>query len=715
MKTNNAKNTGPGFFTREIHLEIPLSQCVFMEREVQFPWKEHRFATPLHRLLPNLDKPALPLEIFKKFFPGALSACLHVKRLSGEINLYSAEIKGPAKKQFTTCLSRLNTLAKELQPQVEKGTLLYHNIEEQLRRRGFILEDNHIHDFMETFTRSFPPWDKAVSYNVPPDKLRFYPTGLGFLYENRLLMIDEDQLPFPYFQVPPAMKDLLTQGMVFKVHFTHFRQWDRAARQLRSGTVVREVETGMDQAGIDAFLEQMEKLERLTTSLENCIYQQTLTFEKAKEHMEQEGFEQTNFDIHQRLTRLTLQLPPARTTIRAALPLSKLSYTPGDVVFPYTGESIKDGPVKDEAIQIKPEQWPFETGPAVELHKNSFSGEVRVRMVQMDRLRWDMNTRATAADLISRETVEVNISQVHIDAFKSFRLNHLCNHINNGIKANSIDMDFTAALLKEWGLDTGHEEVGKGIAETVEPWGTENNYRILLKDIIYRQDEIEVPEEPGKSLILSTRTLRLKSSPLMDAIKEIFEGEIQLKVTREIRFLWENKENRLIISRKGPRVVFSIDDETLKRLQKIKTLYVELRETMGRVKALDFLLRGPGRSERVNLEDRELGRRGYDIECIRILEEMSEDVYLTDRDVWFRVKDRVVWERPDEKGATYVFLWPTEPLPIFIGGLWGMRLIDVQRSRDLGYIGRVIHNPDVVSRWEENLKNCLRKKPKSGA
>ena len=97
----------------------------------------------------------------------------------------------------------------------------------------------------------------------------------------------------------------------------------------------------------------------------------------------------------------------------------------------------------------------------------------------------------------------------------------------------------------------------------------------------------------------------------------------------------------------------------------------------------------------------------YDRECIGLLQEMAEKVFVTGQDLWFRIGRCLVWERPIFAAATYIFRWPQEDLKLFIARIWISELKDIRRKKEeCGYVTRVMHKD--VDGWKSNLERGIR-------
>jgi hypothetical protein len=122
-------------------------------------------------------------------------------------------------------------------------------------------------------------------------------------------------------------------------------------------------------------------------------------------------------------------------------------------------------------------------------------------------------------------------------------------------------------------------------------------------------------------------------------------------------------------------------------------------------------------------------KKYYDPECIRFLEEIIEklkgQIYMTSIDLWFRIGDILIWERPESKPqktneeakkshATYIFKWPEpeQPLDIFIAIIWSYKF-DYNRKKysKTGCIKTINHTyEDKLKGWKSKLIDIILKK-----
>jgi hypothetical protein len=353
---------------------------------------------------------------------------------------------------------------------------------------------------------------------------------------------------------------------------------------------------------------------------------------------------------------------------------------------------------------------------------------------------------------ISREVKDIDISPGIPRIFRTMRTQFIIESIKGQINDASISLDAVKKLLEEWGLNLKHQEMAYELVSNIAPWTEEKDFNVPLKEIIYYDDGIVVPTE-DQNMRISAKNLSFETNQLLENIKQTFEGYIKIHVYQSLQFLWDEEKEQLTIERKkAVKIKMSMDEETVNRLKKIYWLYIEkgveistdrslldqykempdesppkteepeLVETVtadhsietqttedtGQNKGESFMDL-PRPVEQVPLS--ELTNKDYDAKCIHILEKMADQIYMTTQDLWFRINDRLVWERPEKDSATHIFQWPEEDLEFFVGKIWIADLREIREDKEeTGYVTRVNHTPDDASRWERYLKRAIKKK-----
>jgi hypothetical protein len=280
-----------------------------------------------------------------------------------------------------------------------------------------------------------------------------------------------------------------------------------------------------------------------------------------------------------------------------------------------------------------------------------------------------------------------------------------------------------------------HEETAQHVIAAIPPWTVEKDVNVPLKDVIYRDDEILVPIE-GENMKIPGRNLPVKTDHQVEDFKHSIEGHINIHIYRPFQFVWDRADRQLAFDKKrAVKIKINIDEEAREQFKRVCWVYIEMgaeitssgssenqsQQSGDEAPAADVEAAFPAQNQKEDILDlprpidkipfSELTARGYDAQFIRVLEEMADKTYITSKDLWFRINDRLIWERPDFRKATYIFEWPEEELEFFIAKIWASGLQDLRKDKEgSGYIGRVNHTPRDVTRWETNLNKILKKK-----
>jgi hypothetical protein len=395
-------------------------------------------------------------------------------------------------------------------------------------------------------------------------------------------------------------------------------------------------------------------------------------------------------------------------------------------------------------------------GPALERIKNNFTGDITFHIETSYLHRWDTGQGQLQIGQISREVKDIEMSPNIPRIFKSLRSQFIIESIKELINDASISVDSVKNLLEDWGLNLKHQEIAYELVSTIAPWTKEKDIKVPLKDVTYHDDGIVVPAA-DQNIRISAKNLSFDTNQLLENIKQTFEGNIKIHVYQSLQFVWDEEKKQLTIERKkSVKIKMSMDDETINRLKKIYWLYIEkgveidtdstildqyeypADETLLIAEEPEVVVTGaaddslevartteePGQKKEKSFIDlprpvdqvplSELTNKDYDAKCIHILEKMADQIYMTTQDLWFRVGDRLIWERPEKDSKTYIFEWPEEDLEFFVGKIWAADLREIRENKEeTGYITRVNHTPDEVSRWERYLKRAIKKKLKN--
>ena len=266
------------------------------------------------------------------------------------------------------------------------------------------------------------------------------------------------------------------------------------------------------------------------------------------------------------------------------------------------------------------------------------------------------------------------------------------------------------SMLKELGIDLNKKEVRNQIVCDVCSLTQKKHAVVPLKDVAYSDDGILISVD-GDKVEIPTELLPFQPNSIMESVKSIFIGDLEAFLDKKFHFSLGSASNPIKIE--GEYILrkpIQVDAASLQAFEKI----AELRREKG-VESARIVVTGVfgvcntgeirGRKE---IPAKFLFRKKYPRKCPEILIDMAESCYGSDKDLWFKVGDILVWEEPKYSKATYIFDWPDEPLQIFIFKVWLSSLQDVRSGLEFGYVNRVNHVPNVDD-WEKNLLDKMKK------
>lgn len=593
---------------------------------------------------------------------------------------------------------------------------------------------------------------KKKKLKIPLSELFYHTPDIGIsFYWNQL------QILIPYHRLPikASLGSLLEE---FKTSFqgkgaiTIFLECNRLT------FFIEITEVKINKNVIRLFKDFISRIEGIVKQIKSLVEQQSLNLEKTQIVLYQNGFQFDDDKVHRILVKIINLLPPRKTVEKLAFPLSHLNYHSNGIRFFN----------KDTQFEVEKKKLPVEVGPAMERIKSNFTGDITFHIETTYLHRWDTDRELLQIGQISREVKDIEVNPNIPEGFKSMRNQLIIDSINGLIENVSISMDSVKSLLEDWGLNLKNQEIAYQLISTIAPWPEEKNIKVALRDITYQNEGIVVPIE-GQNIRISAKNLSFDTDQLLENIKQTFEGYIKIHVYQSLQFQWdEEKEQLAIEKKKSVKVKISMDDETIKKIKKIYWLYIDKGIEIGpdsmipdqyeypgdeppgdipeadrkadkKEAAVEEEITGdvekpgfeekkeekevlPG-SEEYSLDlprpidqvpDSELETKGYDAACIRLLEKMADTIYMTSHDLWFRIGNRLIWERPEKDTRTYIFEWPEEDLEFFVGKIWASELIEIREEKEeTGYITRVKHTPGEISRWKRNLNRALKKKIKN--
>jgi len=593
---------------------------------------------------------------------------------------------------------------------------------------------------------------KRIKLNIPLKGISFHESEIGFSFKwNRLRLL----LPYHRLPITASLGPILEE---FKTAFDGSVSIFLEGNRFNFKSEVTEVMVSEDV--IHQFSQLTSRIEDVIKQIESLAEQERLTFEKSQIILYQKGFQFDDSRVHRILLRIIDWLPPRKIVEKVSFPLANLKYDSDGIRF-YD---------KQTKFSINKDRLPVEVGPALERIKSNFSGHIIFHIETEYLQKWNSEQGNIQSGQISREIKEIEIPPAIPTAFRTQRNHFIVEAVKTSIRNKTISKENVRLLLEDWGLSTTHQEIALELIGNIDPWTEEKDIRVPLQDITFSTDSIVVPLE-GRNMRIPGKNLTFDTHQLLNDFKQSLEGGIDIHLFQPLQFKWNEDKGRLeIVAQKSVKIKLNIDDDTLTQLKRFYWLVVEkgvkigadgslleqfnyadnessginqeetpeygietVQEKTGPQVATDeevtveesrleekntaeaetspeeeFILDLPRSIEKLPLSL--LEKNGYDVQCMQFLEEIADKMYMTTEDFWFRIGNRLAWERPGEKSATYIFEWPEEELEFFVGKIWVSELKEIREDREgTGFITRVNHTPEDPKRWKTNLKRALKK------
>ncbi|UCH97396.1 MAG: hypothetical protein JSV88_11240 [Candidatus Aminicenantes bacterium] len=587
---------------------------------------------------------------------------------------------------------------------------------------------------------------KKIKLKVPLAEISYHDPEIGISFQWKQL-----RLLIPYHRLPlKASLGPLLEEFKTSLHGKGSISIYLECHRLTFNIEITDVKIGKHV--IHRLTDFTSRLEGIVKQIKSLADQDSLNLEKTQIILYQQGFQFDDHKVHRILVKIINRLPPRKVVEKVPFPLSHLNYHSKGIRF-YN---------KDTQFEVEKNKLPVEVGPALERIKSNFTGDITFHIETAYLQKWDTSQAQLQVGQMSRQVKDIEMSPNIPRIFKTLRNQLITESIKALIDNGTISLDRVRTLLEDWGLSLKHQEIAKEIISTTPPWTKETDIKVPLTDITYHDDGIVVPVE-GQNMRISAKNLSFSTHQLLENIKQTFEGHINIHVYQPFQFEWQEKTGQLTIEpQKSIKIKIKIDDETLNKLKKIYWLYIEKGVEMGvdgtipdqyqypgdesilvveeadtgKTAKTAEIAEEPGQKEKQVEEKKEpptaqdfildlprpidkvppavLENKNYDPRVIRILEGMADKIYMTTQDLWFRIGDRLIWEQPVDHPASYIFEWPEEDLEFFVGKIWVADLREIRENKeDTGYITRVNHTPDDVSRWEKYLKRATKKKIRS--
>lgn len=522
-----------------------------------------------------------------------------------------------------------------------------------------------------------------VELRLPLSQLYYNAYGLRFRWNEVWLAILYEQQPlkFAAAHLLEEFKDNLKGEITIRL------------RCHRIYHKIEEIELITDEGVFKEVADITSRIEQVTSEIQSLAAAGTLTLDEAQVALAESGLKYKN--IHRILSEIINNMPLQQIQEEVEVPLSSLQYDADGVGFSWG----------DYWFQVQKDGLPFETSPILEEIKSRLEGAITFCIERRCFVRWDSDTSKLWVGQVSMGVKPAEIAPETLEKFKELRGNIICDKIRTLDRA-TLSLDDVEVILKGWGLDLDNQEIGERIAASIPNWIIKWSFQVPAKDVQYSRYGIKFSSKYGTESIPSEE-LPFETSDVLDKIKDILEGDIKVTKSQRVGFIWSKTRQQLAIGQGDASYDVEVEDKLLKRVKYVHVAYNALKikyPSWPDEKIIDIIRHSPGEIDKVPSG---LITRGYDPECIKFLEERAEFIYATAIDLWFKIGDVLIWERPEYGAATYLFKWPEpeESLENFIARIWSYRLLRhiINDSARSNFIASVDHD------YEYNFYNWKRK------
>ncbi len=692
-------------------LLIPLSTLQYNDNGIQFTFNGTLLEIPNQNLIFTATTYG---ELIKKFLTGDLTVEFHKQRIVkwnsnlGKLETIDAPLRisgntlpRMSMMDYQTAIQNIVKIEKLIKTEAEKNTLTRELAIRIFNENGFTGDFSRFNPIIAHFVNQIPPQESTVSHTVLPAQLIPRPGGALFKYRSTYFMIYDTQLKLELYHFPPEFVQFINGSICAMIKIRRYIHWDTAKEKLNVDRIVLEVESvSMSLPEFNAFQRQKMMIAAIAQELDLLIEKNCLTLDKAAELFKNLEYELSLVLLNRFLKRYIDEGPQVVSTEVHTIPLSELEYRPDTVIFKY----------QDQPYPIASQSFPFELGPILEEMKPQLPGSIEIFFLHFHHRCWDGVKGEVLVEETAQNLGRWEIPNDTIQAFLTFRQSSINTAIKKMCADGSVSMEKVEELLLAWGLNAFHQPIANSIIADVPPWESQTVSRVFFKDISYGMNEITVTVSTGRSWRIPTTNLTIKSAPSLDHIKQVFKGFMDVIEINPHRFFWDAMMGKLVISTGPISLQLAMDEETRALFKKMTAIFVELCNTLGTDAAINHVT-APwfdfDNLKAIPYSKKQLEEKGYDPLYVNELIAMAEQVFPTQEDLWFKIKNCLVWERPVHGAATYVFQWPAQPLEQFMGSIWGYPTLNqiVSSRATTGYQGRVIHSSQFE--WKRHLATIL--------
>jgi len=669
-----------GILHSKMELRVPLSQIHYDANEFRFKWKEAWLPVP-YRQQPLRIEDAHLLEGFKNNLKSEIIISFRWHRIRHRAEEMKVLADESALKEIENITSCVDTLISEMESLIVSGALTLNEARGVMARSKLKYNDGIIHRILADIVHRMPGQQIEVELQAPLSQLIYDSHSFRFKW-------NEVWLAVPYEQQPLKIKDghlLEIFKGILRSTITINISWNRIFQKI-------------DNIHVETSSTNSEEVDDISSRIEQCISdiqslvdKRELSLEKAQAVLAARGLECDDEKVHGILSEIIDKMEPQKEPVSVEVRLRDIEYGPDKVTFYRLGKSF----------QVDKDELPFETGPIMDKIKSKLEGTITFHMDRDCLVKWDCkNTKLLVGD-VRMGVEQVEIAPETLDRFKELRGKLICDAIN-ALDRKTISIEQVKPILQAWGLDLNHREIGQMIASSIPQWRGELSFRLPANQVRYSIYGIAFNLGQGREESIPSEELPFGTSDVLEGIKGMLEGNINVILRYTKGFIWDKTNGRLAIEQGNKSYKVTVDDEFLKSIKFVDVPFVYPSDT-GTVP-------GPTRIDSYG-PPRKKGY--YSPECSiflkYVVEQAKGKIYMTSVDLWFKIDGILIWERPIYSAATYIFYWPDKPLDKFIHETWGTPLKTTRiNESESGYITRAKHDHDYgLFSWKRNMKSKI--------
>jgi hypothetical protein len=673
-----------GILRSNIKVRVPLSQIHYDTNEFRFKWNEVWLTVP-YRQQPLRIKGGRLLEGFKNNLASEITISFRwhrTRHCAEEMKVLADE---SALKEIENITSRVETLISEIKSLMASGTLNLNEARGVMATSKLKYNDEIIHRILADIVHRMPGQQIEIELQVPLSQLHYDSHCFRFKWNEAWLAVPYEQqhlLKTKHGSFLEIFKGILKTKITIRISWNRIFQNIDDIRVKTSSTNVEEID------------DISSRIEQCVSDIQSLVKTRELSLEKAQAALVARGLESDDGKIHEILSEIIDKMEPQKEPVSVKVPLRDIEYGQYEVTFHYLGKSFQVD---------KDELHPFEIGPILNKIKSQLKGAITFRIDRDCLVKWDRNNTKLLVGDVRMGVERVDIAPATLDSFKELRAKVICDAIN-ALDKKTISIEQVKLILEEWGLDLDQKEIGEMIASSIPQWEVELSFQVPADQVEYSSDGITCALGQGRKEFIPSTELPFGTGDVLDGIKGMLEGNINVAICYDKGFIWDKEDERLAIRQGKKSYKVTADDEFLRSIKflDVPFVYPSDEGTVSGPTRIDSYGRGHPR------------KKGYyhprcSVFLKSLVEQAKGDIYMTSVDLWLKIDDILIWERPKYSAATYFFHWPSEPIEKFIHETWGRTLEYIRNNGSkTGYITRATHDHEYgLASWKREMKGKI--------